>query len=41
MMDDMVFEAKLLEDDGNFPWVGAVATVEGELFSVVCRHIEG
>lgn len=40
MMGDMVFEAKLLEDDGNFPRVGALAAVESELFSVVCRHIE-
>lgn len=37
-VNDMVFEVKLLEDDGNFPRVGTLAAVESELFSVVCRH---
>lgn len=40
MKEDMVFEAKLLEDEGNFPRVGTVAAVESELLSVVCGHSE-
>lgn len=35
---DMVFEVKLLEDENNFPRVGALAAIDSELFSVICRH---
>lgn len=35
-----VFEAKLLEDDDNFPRVGTLGAVDSELLSVGCRHFE-